>query len=415
MSDGPAIDAARVIADLRELDRRTGGPEGAERLCWGAGWREARSLFGELLGELGLTAEPDPAGNLWASLGGEQEPALALGSHLDSVPEGGWLDGALGVMAGLGVLRAWSRAGAQPPRTLMLVDWADEEGARFGRSLFGSSAFSGTLDPDAVRDLRDAEGRVLADVLAENSVDLDRAPEAASRHGRLSAYLELHIEQGPVLEAEGLRAAAVTGCAGVERHRFRFTGQASHAGTTPMDRRRDAGLAAAESALRVEEIGRRHAGVATTGALALRPGIPTAVAGEADLLVDLRHPEADELAAMLAEVRAAAETVAAERGCEVGSEPVWRIEPIAFDPDLVAAAREACREAAGSDRELTSGALHDAAEVARVLPAAMVFCPSTGGISHAKQEDTPEPDLAAGIEAFGVLANRVLADPPSPA
>jgi len=415
MSDGPAIDAARVIADLRELDRRTGGPEGAERLCWGAGWREARLRFGELLGELGLTAEPDPAGNLWASLAGEQEPALALGSHLDSVPEGGWLDGALGVMAGLGVLRAWSRAGAQPPRTLMLVDWADEEGARFGRSLFGSSAFSGTLDPDAVRDLRDAEGRVLADVLAENSVDLDRAPEAASRHARLSAYLELHIEQGPVLEAEGLRAAAVTGCAGVERHRFRFTGQASHAGTTPMDRRRDAGLAAAESALRVEEIGRRHAGVATTGALALRPGIPTAVAGEADLLVDLRHPEADELAAMLAEVRAAAETVAAERGCEVGSEPVWRIEPIAFDPDLVAAAREACREAAGSDRELTSGALHDAAEVARVLPAAMVFCPSTGGISHAKQEDTPEPDLAAGIEAFGVLANRVLADPPSPA
>ena len=415
MSAGPAIDAARVIADLRELDRRTGGPEGAERLCWGAGWREARSLFGELLGELGLTAEPDPAGNLWASLGGEQEPALALGSHLDSVPEGGWLDGALGVMAGLGVLRAWSRAGAQPPRTLMLVDWADEEGARFGRSLFGSSAFSGTLDPDAVRDLRDADGRALADVLAENSVDLDRAPEAASRHGRLSAYLELHIEQGPVLEAEGLQAAAVTGCAGVERHRFRFTGQASHAGTTPRNRRRDAGLAAAECALRVEEIGRRHAGVATTGALALRPGIPTAVAGEADLLVDLRHPEADELAAMLAEVRAAAETVAVERGCEVGSEPVWRIEPIAFDPNLVAAAREACREAADSDRELTSGALHDAAEVARVLPAAMVFCPSTGGISHAKQEDTPEPDLAAGIEAFGVLANRVLADPPSPA
>jgi hydantoinase/carbamoylase family amidase len=415
MSDGPAIDAARVIADLRELDRRTGGPEGAQRVCWGPGWREARSLLGELLGELGLTAERDPAGNLWASLGGEQEPALALGSHLDSVPDGGWLDGALGVMAGLGVLRAWSRAGARPPRNVMLVDWADEEGARFGRSLFGSSAFSGSLDPAAVRDLRDAEARALAEVLAENSVDLDRALEAASRQGRLAAYLELHIEQGPVLEAEGLRAAAVSGCVGIERHRFRFTGQASHAGTTPMDRRRDAGLAAAESALRVEEIGRLHAGVATTGALALRPGIPTAVAGEADLLVDLRHPEADELAAMLAEVRAAAETVAVKRGCKVGSEPVWRIEPIAFDANLVAAAREACREAADSDRELTSGALHDAAEVARVLPAAMVFCPSTGGISHAKQEDTPDPDLAAGIEAFGVLANRVLADPPPPA
>jgi hydantoinase/carbamoylase family amidase len=318
------------------------------------------------------------------------------------------------VMAALGVLRAWSVAGAQPPRALVLVDWADEEGARFGRSLFGSAAFSGTLDPAAVRDLRDAEGRRLADVLAENGVDLDRAPEAAGSQGRLAAYLELHIEQGPVLEAEGLRAAAVSGCAGVERHRFRFSGQASHAGTTPMDRRHDAGLAAAELALRVEEIGGRHAGVATTGVLTLRPGIPTAVPGEAELLVDLRHPRADELAAMLADARAAGEAVATERGCELGSEPVWRIEPIPFDPGLVAAARQACRDAAGSDRELTSGALHDAAEVARALPAAMVFCPSTGGISHAREEDTPEADLAAGIEAFGLLANRVLFDLPRP-
>jgi hydantoinase/carbamoylase family amidase len=407
----PAIDAPRVIADLRELDRRTGGPDGAQRLCWGDGWRDARSLLTDMLGEIGLTAKVDAAGNLWASLEGEQEPALALGSHLDSVPDGGWLDGALGVMAALDVLRAWSEAGGRPSRTLALVDWADEEGARFGRSLFGSSAFSGTLDPAEVRDLRDREGRRLADVLAENSVDLDLAPEAASHEGRLGAYLELHIEQGPVLEAEGLRAAAVSGCAGVERHRFRFSGQASHAGTTPMDRRRDAGLAAAELALRVEQIARRHAGVATAGALTLRPGIPTAVAGEAELLVDLRHPEADELATMLDETRAAAKAVASERGCELGSEPVWRIEPIPFNSRLVAAAREACRDAAGSDRELTSGALHDAAEVARVLPAAMIFCPSAGGISHAKQEDTPESDLAAGIEAFGLLANRILAQP----
>ena len=408
MSGPRAIDARRVIADLRELDRRTGGPDGAQRLCWGEGWRDARSLLTDLLGEIGLTAKADAAGNLWASVEGEQEPALALGSHLDSVPGGGWLDGALGVMAALEVLRMWSQPGVRPPRTLTLVDWADEEGARFGRSLFGSSAFSGTLDPAAVRDLRDREGRRLTDVLAENGVDLDLAPEAASRKGQLGAYLELHIEQGPVLEAEGLRAAAVTGCAGVERHRFRFTGQASHAGTTPMDRRRDAGLAAAELALRVEEIPGRHAGVATTGALTLRPGIPTAVAGEAELLVDLRHPDAGELAIMLDETHAAAEAVASRRGCELESEPVWRIKPIPFNSRLVAAAREACREAAGSDRELTSGALHDAAEVARVLPAAMIFCSSAGGISHAKEEDTPEPDLAAGIEAFGLLANRVL-------
>jgi hydantoinase/carbamoylase family amidase len=408
MSAEPAIDANRVIADLRELDRRTGGTSGARRLCWGDGWREARSLLDELLGEIGLAAESDAAGNLWAVLEGEAEPALALGSHLDSVPDGGWLDGALGVMAALGVLRAWSTLDGPPPRTLMLVDWADEEGARFGRSLVGSSAFAGTLDPAAVRELRDAKGATLVDVLANNGIRLDRAPEAADRQGRLTAYLELHIEQGPVLEAEGLKVAAVTGCAGVERHRLRFSGQASHAGTTPMDRRRDAGLAAARLALRVEEIGARHAGVATTGALTLRPGIATAVPGEAELLVDLRHPEADELSVMLAEANAAAEEVAAERGCEVASEPVWRIDPIPFDSRLVAAAREACREAAGSDRELVSGALHDAAEVARVLPAAMIFCSSAGGISHAKEEDTPEADLTAGIEAFALLANRVL-------
>jgi N-carbamoyl-L-amino-acid hydrolase len=413
MSDGPAIDAGRVIADLRELDRRTGGPRGARRLCWGEGWGAARSFLGELLGQLGLEPELDPAGNLWASLKGEREPGLALGSHLDSVPDGGWLDGALGVMAGLGVLRAWSAAGERPPRTLALVDWADEEGARFGRSLFGSSAFSGTLDPAAVRALRDGSGRALAEVLAENGVNVDRAPEAGGRRSGLAAYLELHIEQGPVLEAEGLQAAAVRGCAGVERHRARFAGQASHAGTTPMDRRRDAGLAAAELALRVEQIGRSNHGVATTGALTLRPGIPTAVAGEAVLLVDLRHPEAGDLAAMAAEARSAAKAVASERGCELRWEPVWSIEPIAFDSTLVAAAREACRDATGSDRELTSGALHDAAEVARVLPAAMVFCPSKGGISHAAQEDTPERDLTAAIEAFGLLANRVLSDPPS--
>jgi hydantoinase/carbamoylase family amidase len=408
VTDGPHVDAGHVVADLRALNARTGSPDGAQRLCWTETWREAQAFLGELLAEIGVAPERDAAGNVWAVLPGDDEPAVAVGSHLDSVPDGGWLDGALGVMAGLGVLRAWATAGRRPPRTLALVDWADEEGARFGRSLFGSSAFSGTLDPAGVRDLRDGEGVSLADALAENGVELDRVREATDRQGQIGAYLELHIEQGPVLEAEGLRAAAVSGCAGVERHRFRFRGQASHAGTTPMDQRRDAGLAAAATALGVEEIGRRHGGVATTGALALRPGIATAVAGEADLLVDLRHPDADELAAMLDDATGAAEAAAAERECRFESERVWSIEPIPFDPGLVERAREACRAATGSDRVLTSGALHDAAEVARVVPAAMVFTPSLAGISHAKEEDTAEEDLVAAIEAFGLLANEVL-------
>ena len=181
MSAGPAIDAARVIADLRELDRRTGGPRGARRVAWGDEWLAARDFLGELLGELGLEAKRDEAGNVWARLEGSAEPALGLGSHLDSVPGGGWLDGELGVMAAMGVLRAWAGGGTQPPRTLTLIDWADEEGARFGRSLFGSSAFSGTLDPAELRGLEDADGSPIADVLAEGGVELRRAP-SASRH-----------------------------------------------------------------------------------------------------------------------------------------------------------------------------------------------------------------------------------------
>ncbi len=409
--EGPAVDAARVIADLRELDARTGGPDGARRLCWGEEWRAAREFLAELLDEIGLPSERDPAGNVWAWLRGESDPGLALGSHVDSVPDGGWLDGALGVMAALGVLRAWAEAGERPPRTLALVDWADEEGARFGRSLFGSSAFSGSLDPKRIADLTDADGRTLREVLGENGVNVEAVLEHDLEQPISTplAYLELHIEQGPVLEAEGASVAAVAGCAGVERHRLRLTGQTSHAGTTPMEARRDAGLAAAEAALRIEGVAARNQGVATTGVLTLRPGIPTAVAGEAELMVDLRNPDPAALAAMLAEALLFGEQAASKHGCEVTSELVWRIDPIPFDERLVALAQEVVREAGGRERALTSGALHDAAEVARVLPAAMMFVSSIGGISHAKEEDTSEADLATAIEAFGVLANRVLA------
>jgi hydantoinase/carbamoylase family amidase len=403
------IDADRVIADLRDLARRTSDGTGAQRVAWTETWHDARAFLGELLEEIGATSDTDEAGNVWARLEGDSgEGALAVGSHLDSVPDGGWLDGALGVMTAVGVLRAHALSGSQR-RPIVLVDWADEEGSRFGYSLFGSSAFAGELDPDAVADLEDAGGRTLRDVLAENDVDVAAAPECAERQGSVTAYLELHIEQGPVLEAEGVTIAAVEGCQGIERVRFRFAGQAAHAGTTPMAMRRDAGLAAAACALQVAELPADHGGVATTGELRLEPGIATAVAGAAALSCDLRNPDAEALAAMLSGAREAAAACARQHECELEEEPVFRIAPTSFDPNLVASAAAACEERTGAGYRITSGALHDAANVARVIPAAMMFCPSRGGISHAPIEDTSEDDLKAAIEAFGALVSKVLA------
>ena len=406
-SDVPAIDAARVIADLRELARRTGDERGAQRLCWTETWREARAFLADLLAEIGVEAERDAAGNLWARLEGGDGAPVAVGSHVDSVPDGGWLDGALGVMAAVGVLRAWAGT-TPPPRPLLLVDWADEEGARFGRSLFGSSAFSGSLDPESVRALSDASGTSLADALAANGLEIGSVLDAAERAPLPAAYLELHIEQGPVLEAEGVPVSAVRGCAGVERLRLRFAGQAAHAGTTPMDRRHDAALAAAETALAVERVGAAHGGVATTGELTLEPGISTAVAGLAELSVDLRNADAGELASMLSEVRRAAGEIAVGRGCELAEEPIWRIEPLHFDPALVEIAAGEARAAGGRAEPLTSGALHDAAEASRRVPAAMLFCPSRAGLSHSAAEDTGEPELTIAIETFARVVARAL-------
>jgi allantoate deiminase len=322
------IDARRAIADLRELDRRTGGPDGARRVCWTSTWTSARDFLRERLEEVpGIEIEVDAAANLWATLPGELPGTVALGSHLDSVPHGGWLDGALGVMAALEVLRRTVAQGS-PRHSVALVDFADEEGARFGRSLFGSSAVTGTLDPEAIAELRDADGRTLAEVVAEHGVELARIDEATRRRESLIAYLELHVEQGPVLEREDVAVAAVTGTYGVERHRLRFSGQASHAGTTPMVLRRDAGLAAARTALAIARLAREHGGVGTSGSLRLEPGIPTAVPGVAELVVDLRHAEAEPLAAMLAATRTAAAAAATEQRCELDVEQVWQIEPI---------------------------------------------------------------------------------------
>jgi hydantoinase/carbamoylase family amidase len=239
-------------------------------------------------------------------------------------------------------------------------------------------------------------------------VELEEAPLAASRLERVGSLLELHIEQGPVLESEGIPIAAVSGTVGIERWRFLFEGHASHAGTTPMGERHDAGLAAATVALEAERIADAHNGVATAGSLELRPGAPTVVPGEANLVVDLRNREPGALGEMLEEVEAAAEGAAENRGCYCVVDRLWRIDPVDFDPGLVGLAREACKELAGSDRVLVSGALHDAAEIARKLPAAMLFVRSIGGVSHSPEEDSSEEDLELAIRAYAELAERAM-------
>src|SRR5439155_27159020 len=305
------MNVQRVIADLRELAARTATADGAQRLAWGPVWREAREWFRNRVGELGLRIKTDAAGNNWATLSGRSPKTVSVGSHLDSWPNGGWLDGALGVRAALEVLRI--HAAATPPVTLALVDWADEEGARFGRSLLGSSAAAGRLNVDEIRELRDAEGIRLEDALRDHGVMLDTMLNARKELARIDAkaYLEMHIEQGPVLESLNRSAGVVLGTFGLERNMVRFVGQAAHSGSTPIAMRRDAFLAAAATALECREIARRHstpaAGVVcTVGVVKVEPGIVTGVPGVAEISMDQRALDPDVRAVMYREARAAA-------------------------------------------------------------------------------------------------------------
>jgi allantoate deiminase len=408
------MSARDVIADLKELAALTGTPDGAQRVAWGPVWREARAWFGGKLAEIGLTQSPDAAGNNWAVLRGESERTVIIGGHLDSVPNGGWLDGALNMLVGLEALRRFH--GARPPVTIAVVDWADEEGARFGRSLVGSSAAGGSLAVDDLRPLIDKQGISMPDALKENGVDIDRMLDAHAALKRIDAraYLELHIEQGPVLESLDRPAGVVIGTFGVERHMMRFTGQAAHSGSTPIPMRRDAFLAAAQTALECREIARRHstpsAGVVcTVGTVKVEPGIVTAVPGVCEISLDQRALNADVLGKMLADARAASERAARENNVTVEWRTLWQIEPRPFDARLVELCAEAVQEVTGDAPRLPSGPLHDAAEMVPHMPTVMMFAYSARGLSHCKEEDTPEPHLEKTIDAFLCLVEKTVA------
>jgi acetylornithine deacetylase/succinyl-diaminopimelate desuccinylase-like protein len=441
MSD--SLNPKRTVAELKELRSLTGDENGAQRVAFTKTWLKAREWLRKKAEGLPLEIHNDAAGNTWFTLHGESEKALLIGGHFDSVPNGGWLDGCLNVMAGVEILR---RINAQydgmPPVTVRLVDWADEEGARFGKSLFGSSACSGNLDMNEARGLKDKDGILLPDALKNVGVDFERVKDSGKELKNAAAYLELHIEQGPVLLDLDLPLGAVLGTFGVERHAITFHGQAAHSGSTPMNRRKDAFLAAAKMSPEIYRIAERSqsraggtpaqagrgaanaradalagqagrpsyaGGVCTIGSCTTKPGIVTSVVEECRITLDQRHLDAATLARMLQEAKDASEKFAKEGNVKVSWERLWQIAPRPFNDELIAMCDESIRETCGKVHRLPSGPLHDAAEVAAAgVPTVMMFVQSLHGISHNKIEDTKEEHLELCVTAFDKLAEKAM-------
>lgn len=406
------LDPSRTVAELKELRSLTGDENGAQRVAFTPAWGKARDWLRKKLAAIdGVEIHNDAAGNLWATLRGKNDKALLIGGHIDSVPNGGWLDGCLNTLAGVEILRRiQNQFGSNPPVTVRVVDWADEEGARFGKSLFGSSACSGKIDMEETRGLKDKDGIRLVDAVKEYGIDFEKVKDSGKELKNAAAYIELHIEQGPVLLDLGLPLGAVLGTFGVERHAITFHGQAAHSGSTPMNRRRDAFLAAAKMSPEIYRIAERSKdGVCTIGSCLTKPGIVTSVVEECRITLDQRHLDAAALARMLSEAKAASEKFAKEGNVDVGWERIWNIEPILFRNELIDLCAEAITESGAKPHRLPSGPLHDAAEVARAgIPTVMMFVQSLHGISHNKIEDTKEEHIEMGVAAFDRLADKAV-------
>lgn len=406
-----SLNPKRTVAELKELRALTGDENGAQRVAFTDTWLKARGWLRQKANGLPLEIRNDAAGNTWFTLRGESEKTLLIGGHMDSVPNGGWLDGCLNVLAGLEILRRINtQYNGKPPVTVRLVDWADEEGARFGKSLFGSSACSGNLDMNEARGLVDKNGIKLPDALKNVGIDFERVKDSGVELSNAAAYLELHIEQGPVLLDLNLPLGAVLGTFGVERHAISFHGQAAHSGSTPMNRRKDAFLAAARMSPEVYRIAEHSGnGVCTIGSCTTRPGIVTSVVEECRITLDQRHLDAAALAKMLQEAKDASERFAKEGNVKVSWERLWQIAPRPFNDDLINLCDEAIRETCNKSHRLPSGPLHDAAEVASAgVPTVMMFVQSLHGISHNKIEDTKEEHLELCVTAFDKLAEKAM-------
>jgi allantoate deiminase len=389
-----------LAADLEEAARIGADGGGVSRFAWTPELAQANEWLVRRLQELGLETEIDAAGNVLGRWEEGEGSAVLVGSHLDTVPRGGRYDGALGVLAALDVVRTLKREGASLRRPFWVVSFNDEEGSRFQTGMLGSRAFVGDLDPE------DWRRRGVADAMAAGGFDFDRLGDAEAVD-RVGAYLELHIEQGPVLEQEGLDLGIVTGIAGLLGFRVRLTGEANHAGTTPMASRRDALAGAARIVVELRDEARSRGDMtANVGILTVAPGGFNVIPGTAEFTIDARAGDADVFARAEKLVRDTVERVAAEEQLELDVTETHRKPPTPLDPELQELLAEAAAAEGATARSMPSGAGHDAMILAKHVPAAMLFVPSRAGISHSPDEYTPPEQCELGAR---VLARAVRA------
>lgn len=398
------MDQAWVEATFDGIARFGRGERGFNRLVFSDADWAACDYFAGLMREAGLAVRTDAWGNLIGRVEGEvpDAPAVATGSHLDTVPEGGNYDGGVGSVAGLGaIMRLKARGPLRHP--LELLVFRGEESSRFGIHTMGSKAMSGLASAEAWRTLKDRDGTPLPQVLAARGLDLARLPEAVRKPGELKAFVEVHIEQCFVLEEAGVPIGVVEAIAAPIRLKLTVEGTASHSGATPMGKRRDALVTAAHLVLAVEAEAKKRAErriVGTVGILKTHPGALNVVPGRAELWVDVRGIDEASLAETAAAIGAAAERIAGREGTRVAVEPISSDAPVPMDPAVVAAIETACRRLGVPYRRMPSGAGHDAMNMARIAPAGMIFIPCRGGISHNPDEYAAPADIVRGMDVL---------------
>ena len=401
--------AKRVVADLKELADLTSNENGAQRVAWTPTWQKARDWFTKKSIEAGAEVTVDAAGNTWAKIEGTSKEAVVMGSHLDCVPNGGWLDGALGVVVTLEVLRRYGNGTAQG-KTIYAVDWADEEGARFGSSVMGSSAVTGAFDLKGIIDRVDNDGISVREALEAYNVNVEEMLKASEqlKERNITKYLELHIEQGPILESMKKQVACVYGAQGIERHFIEFTGQPAHAGSFPTLMRQDAFLAAAQTALAFKEIALKYDAVCTVGKVSVKPDVATIVPGTCVISLDQRSIDPAVLKQMNEDSRNVSTKIAKEYGVSVRWEKIYTIAPTIFDKNLTELCQQAVEEETGEATTMYSGPLHDAVEMAKIVPTIMMFAMSERGLSHCKEENTPDEAIETAVRAFLRLTDKVV-------